>query len=458
MNSHAHLLISERVHGGNERTTETWFRRFNRQAPERGGARKTRALQPPRGLQSRDWLATTRGAGERQANEALERSGSQDGIDLRSCSIRRKDALKEGDLEEAACCSRIPNVHRGPRWRRRGLEQKDRRIRVGNERLNREVARIEKRIAAVEAKMERLARARMALTVRIVELSKEEEDLAKITVRTIHTARKHPGGDERPRRPERPPQEAVAPAKSSEEPPLESASWQRYQQRRSDASRKQFVESAAGRVIQQLEKSAAPWQQGWNSPQDAQAPPYNPVSGARYGGLNAIVLRCEVCERSCTDPRWLTYNQAKKIGAQVRKGEQGTPLEYRQFPPKEEPYSKDAPAEAAQEKSAGIHRTYSVFNAEQCEQMPARPHEWDLDWGVSNAPRGCFKPQERPSSIAAVTGRTTKRARTRSCCPGRSGSARSRTTMRRQCTRWATGAATKSASIARPCAAAEHLL
>lgn len=374
VNPHAHLLISERVHDGNERTAETWFRRFNRQAPERGGARKTRALQPPRGLQSRDWLATTRAAWERQANEALERSGSRERIDRRSWSIRREDALKQGDLEEAARCSRIPNVHRGPRRRRRGgLEQKDRRIRAENERLNSEVARIEKRVAAVEAKIAQLTRARVAVVARMVELSKEEQDLANIGARMVHAARKQPGGGERPGRPGR--------------PPPESGRRQRYQQRRkkrrSDASRKQFVERAAGRVIQQLEKGAAPWQQEWNSPQDAQAPPYDPVSDTRYGGLNAIVLRCEARERGYTDPRWLTYNQAKKIGAQVRKGEQGTRLEYWQFPPKEESHSKDAPAEAGQEKSAGIHRAFTVFNAEQCERMPARSHRRVADWGVS---------------------------------------------------------------------------
>ena len=393
VNPHAHLLISERVHDGNERSAETWFRRFNRQAPERGGARKTRALQPPRGLQSHDWLATTRGAWERQANEALERSGSQERIDRRSWSIRREDALKEGDLEEAARCSRIPNVHRGPRRRRRrrrrrGLDQKDRRIRAENERLNREVARIEKRVAAVEAKIARLTRARVAVVARIVELSKEEQDLAKITVRTIHAARKQPGGDERPRRPGRPPQEAVAPATSSEEPPPESARWQRYQQRRkqrrSDASRKQFTARAAGRVIQQLENGAAPWQQEWNSPQDAQAPPYDPVSGARYGGLNAIVLRCEARQARLLRSALahLTTKRRRSVPRSARASrEPGSSTG--SSPPKEEPRSKATPAEAGQEKSEGIHRNYTVFNAEQCERMPSPAHKRVPDREVS---------------------------------------------------------------------------
>ena len=95
------------------------------------------------------------------------------------------------------------------------------------------------------------------------------------------------------------------------------------------------------------------------------------------------MLRCEARERGYSDPRWLTYNHAKKIGAQVRKGEQGTKLEYWQFPPKEESSSKDAPAVAGPEKSEAIHRTYTVFNAEQCDRMPSLARKWVQDWEVS---------------------------------------------------------------------------
>ena len=39
-NPHCHLVISERSNDGLERTAETWFKRYNGKAPERGGARK----------------------------------------------------------------------------------------------------------------------------------------------------------------------------------------------------------------------------------------------------------------------------------------------------------------------------------------------------------------------------------------------------------------------------------
>ena len=70
-NPHAHLMFSERVNDGIERSREKWFRRTNRKEPEKGGARVSRAGS------ARDWMDKTREAWEREANEALERAGSR---------------------------------------------------------------------------------------------------------------------------------------------------------------------------------------------------------------------------------------------------------------------------------------------------------------------------------------------------------------------------------------------
>ena len=43
-NPHFHLVVSQRGQDGIERTPGQWFRRANRKAPERGGARKSAAL------------------------------------------------------------------------------------------------------------------------------------------------------------------------------------------------------------------------------------------------------------------------------------------------------------------------------------------------------------------------------------------------------------------------------
>ena len=107
-NPHAHLMISERANDGIERRREQWFRRYNAKAPEKGGAKKSRAMM------SREWVKDTREAWERAANEALERAGRGERIDRRSLAERRDVAERAGDLKRAAQLSREPNVHLGP--------------------------------------------------------------------------------------------------------------------------------------------------------------------------------------------------------------------------------------------------------------------------------------------------------------------------------------------------------
>ena len=95
-NPHAHLMFSERGNDGIARSAEQWFKRHNPTAPERGGARKSRAAK------AGDWLDTTRQAWEQTANRALAQAGLAERIDGRSLPDRRDAAHREGDLERAA--------------------------------------------------------------------------------------------------------------------------------------------------------------------------------------------------------------------------------------------------------------------------------------------------------------------------------------------------------------------
>ena len=148
-----------------------------------------------------------------------------------------------------------------------------------------------------------------------------------------------------------------------------------------------YAKQASEKVIKQLEKGVAPWQKPWDTPTGANEPPHNPVSGTRYQGLNSIVLRAEATERGYSDPRWVTYKQAKEIGAQVRKGQHGTRIEYWKFPVAEEDKDKGASQPAGngndpQERKI-LHRTYTVFNAEQIDNMPEREPNQTKDWEAS---------------------------------------------------------------------------
>lgn len=95
-NPHCHLMISERVNDGHDRSPETWFRRASPGTlnPGAGGAKKTTALHP------QEWLISTREKWADRANIALARAGHHASIDHRSLAAQGID--------------RAPTYHLGP--------------------------------------------------------------------------------------------------------------------------------------------------------------------------------------------------------------------------------------------------------------------------------------------------------------------------------------------------------
>ena len=185
-NPHAHLMISERANDGIERSREQWFRRYNRQAPEKGGAKKSRAMM------SREWVKDTREAWARGTNQALERAGQGERIDHRSLAERRDEAERSGDLERAAELSRKPNVHLGPQAYRAGdLEQEGRRgersgvleraerVEKDNQALVEErdglIERIKERIAGIYRELQALPEKIRAVGERVKAWEKEQD-------------------------------------------------------------------------------------------------------------------------------------------------------------------------------------------------------------------------------------------------------------------------------------------
>jgi len=92
-------------------------------------------------------------------------------------------------------------------------------------------------------------------------------------------------------------------------------------------AKKAFHEQVAENLIEQLKKGVAPWQKPWKPGDLLAVLPMNPATGKRYRGINSLNLM----SRAYTDPRWLTYKQAVSLGAQVRKGEKSTLVQYWKF-------------------------------------------------------------------------------------------------------------------------------
>ncbi|SFL26002.1 Antirestriction protein ArdC [Nitrosomonas aestuarii] len=94
-----------------------------------------------------------------------------------------------------------------------------------------------------------------------------------------------------------------------------------------DKSRKAYPVQVAENLIAQLKQGTAPWQKPWQPGDPFLSFPHNPTTKKRYRGINALYLMSQGYQ----DPRWLTYKQAAGQGAQVRKGEKSTLIQYWKF-------------------------------------------------------------------------------------------------------------------------------
>jgi putative DNA primase/helicase len=150
--------------------------------------------------------------------------------------------------------------------------------------------------------------------------------------------------------------------------------------------KKLFQEVVAERLIEQLNQGTAPWQKPWVAGAPAAHFPMNPTTGKRYKGINAIFLMSQ--DRA--DQRWMTYRQAAAAGAQVRKGERGTPIQYWKFQDEAAKIDAqgrpvlDANGEPVMdrvqlERPRVFHAT--VFNAEQMDGLPPqRVEQREQSW------------------------------------------------------------------------------
>lgn len=139
--------------------------------------------------------------------------------------------------------------------------------------------------------------------------------------------------------------------------------------------KKPFHEVVAENLIEQLKQGTAPWQMPWKAGDGGGMMPFNPTTGKRYKGINAIHLLSQGRE----DQRWLTFKQAKAAGAQVRKGEKSTGIQYWKF--EEEQAKRDEnnkpvldgngdPVKIRVRLERPKMFMANVFNAEQIDGLP----------------------------------------------------------------------------------------
>jgi antirestriction protein ArdC len=124
-----------------------------------------------------------------------------------------------------------------------------------------------------------------------------------------------------------------------------------------------YVEVSA-RIIAELQKGAAPWVKPWSASYGANTP-CNAVSNRPYSGCNVVLLWMAQAAGYRT-LRFLTFKQALELGGNVRKGERGTKVYFvKQIPVRDQDAGENVSA-----RLIPMMREYTVFNIDQCENLP----------------------------------------------------------------------------------------
>ena len=123
-----------------------------------------------------------------------------------------------------------------------------------------------------------------------------------------------------------------------------------------------------GKIIADLEQGVRPWMKPWHA-EHAAGRITRPLrhNGIPYKGINVVMLWSASVTKGYAAPFWLTFKQALELGGHVRKGESGELVVYADRITRTE--TNDKGEELMRE--IPFMKGYTVFNAEQCEDLPA---------------------------------------------------------------------------------------
>ncbi len=129
-----------------------------------------------------------------------------------------------------------------------------------------------------------------------------------------------------------------------------------------DSKRRDLFQEVTDNMIQAIEEGTAPWQKTWKG---RFGWPLNPTTGKPYHGINVLLLS----NAGYQDPRWCSYEQAKKAGWQVRAGEKSSRI-YFYKPLRKETEDLDFATGLPIVKTIPVFRSYPVFNVSQVDNAP----------------------------------------------------------------------------------------
>jgi antirestriction protein ArdC len=122
------------------------------------------------------------------------------------------------------------------------------------------------------------------------------------------------------------------------------------------------------KICADLEAGVRPWLKPWNA-EHAAGRITRPLrwNGIPYRGINVVMLWSASVTKGHACPLWLTFKQALDLGGHVRKGETGELVVFASS------ITRTATDDTGEESEREIPflKGYTVFNAEQCDALPA---------------------------------------------------------------------------------------
>lgn len=158
--------------------------------------------------------------------------------------------------------------------------------------------------------------------------------------------------------------------------------------------KKDIYTEVTNTIIQALEGGLAPWVMPWN-PESPYSLPKNAITETCYRGINSVLLWATATKQGYKQHEWMTFNQAKSIGANVRKGEKSTQIIfYRSLTVTEKVKNTVTGTEEEVGVDIPMIKTFHVFNVEQMENLPERD---------SSAPVSAIERQQRVEDVIGAT-------------------------------------------------------
>jgi len=121
------------------------------------------------------------------------------------------------------------------------------------------------------------------------------------------------------------------------------------------------------RIIALLEQGTAPWRAEWVSGADR---PISLSTGKGYRGINRFMLSMISMMTGYQSAYWLTFNQVRERGGNVRKGEKGSPCFFWKIYDGKPGKGGEGEGDTTSEGNKRfVARYYTVFNVEQCDGL-----------------------------------------------------------------------------------------